>query len=79
MTDRELIEAFRECERHEICLVCPLNEGNCPSYEISVADLIKRLEALLAENEHLRNVAKKLWCEKRYCTDAVTPSTEGVE
>lgn len=68
MTDRELIEALK---------CCGSDGYNCGNRAPALAAV--RLEELLDENEHLRNVAKKLWCEKRYCTDAVTPSTEGVE
>lgn len=81
MTDRELIEALKCCGSDGYnCGVCPcFNEGEADCGNRAPALAAVRLEELLDENEHLRNVAKKLWCEKRYCTDAVTPSTEGVE
>lgn len=60
MTDQRLIKALRRCgSRIENCNGCFLYENcrrtNCIVPAIPAAD---RLEALLAENEHLREVAK---------------------
>lgn len=60
MTDKELIQAFHECERHGVCPSCPLDGDNCPIDEFSAANLIKRMESLLYENEHLREATKMI-------------------
>lgn len=81
MTAKELIQALRHCASDDEygCLRCP-GESTCDECTgKSLLDAADRLEALLDENERLRSAVKKLWCGKRYCTDAVMPSTEGVE
>lgn len=58
MTDKELIQALRDC-RSGICPECKW-WANCRSGEVSDENAADRLEALLAENEHLREVTKMM-------------------
>ena len=91
MTDQELIRALRYCgsEAEYWCNGCSgercCNEGGHDKILLDAAD---RLEALLAENERLRDSARRLWAGMpRYCGDLPRfamhadepPSTEGVE
>ena len=62
MTDKELIQAYRECAEHLGCVGCRFETGqddDCAAIGHFLPDnLVNRLEALLAENEHLREVTK---------------------
>lgn len=62
MTDKELIQALRHCASDDEygCLRCP-GESTCDECTgKSLLDAADRLEALLAENEHLREVTKMM-------------------
>lgn len=56
MTSKELIQAYRECQRQGSCKGCPGNNDStqCAIEMFDADDVIDRLEALLAENERLR-------------------------
>ncbi len=62
MTDKELIQAYREhCETNPLCVGCPVTAPyeDCEvQAKTNVEYLMSRLEALIAENEHLREVTK---------------------
>lgn len=62
MTDKELIKAFRECMAQPFCRGCrwTFGEDGCNIASFKPTELVDRLEALLAENEHLREVTKMM-------------------
>lgn len=87
MTDKELIQAARVCQRTRGCGGCTLFK-KCPGRAAYLAMAADRLEALLAENERLLDSARRLWAGMpRYCGDLPRfamhadepPSTDGVE
>ena len=55
MTDKELIQALRCCEKLNGCCVCPAREDDCRG--VSYGHAADRLEALLAENERRAQTA----------------------
>lgn len=59
MTDRELIRNLRICGKGGNCLGCEL-DGKCSGINNVLTDAADRLEALLDENEHLREVTKMM-------------------
>lgn len=56
MTDKELIRAFWECMKFQGCRGCQwtFGEDGCNIECLNPTELVKRLEALLAENERLK-------------------------
>lgn len=61
MTDKELIQLYKMCNELETCEGCPGRSDFdlCPiDRYCDLDELIPRLEALLAENEHLREATK---------------------
>lgn len=58
MTDKELLQTMRCCREAEACLSCEafLNCGG--GVDGILDEVIDRLEGLLAENDHLREIAK---------------------
>lgn len=59
MTYKELIQNLRICGKGGNCVGCEL-DGKCGGISRILADAADRLEALLAENEHLREATKML-------------------
>lgn len=55
MTDKELIQAFRECMKPAACRDCPraYRGDSCNIESFEPTALVERLDALLAENERL--------------------------
>ncbi len=61
MTNDEIIKMWRMCQKTR-CIECKesIDIGHCMADQITIDDLVDRLEALIAENEHLREVAKMI-------------------
>lgn len=57
MSDKELIQALRCCEKLNGCCVCPACEDDCRG--VSCGHAAGRLEALLAENEQLEKMVNR--------------------
>lgn len=62
MTDQELIEALRWCASGNVggCIDCPAEEACDECSGKALVDAADRLEAMLAENEHLREATKMI-------------------
>lgn len=75
MTDKELIKAARKCQRTRGCGSCTLfNE--CPGRAAYLAMAADRLEALLAENELLREATKMM--PKWFSVEEKLPEESGL-
>lgn len=59
MTNEELIQALRICAGGAGCLTCCL-QTKCDGIEDQLTTAAERLEALLTENEHLREATKMM-------------------
>ncbi len=60
MTDKEYLAALRHCYSYDGCGACPLEQGSEECDKIALPETLKRMEALIAENEHLREVTKMM-------------------
>lgn len=56
MTDKELIQVFRECEAHPNCIGCKYDrdEEECIVGTFTLEELVARLDVLLDENARLK-------------------------
>lgn len=74
MTDKELIQALRYCAYGNCNDCCWWDSAEC-NREVTYLNSADRLEALLAENEHFREVTKMM--PKWVSVEERLPETEG--